>query len=229
MIPIRDCMRPKRFPYVNIGLIIFTVAIFLWELTLSEKELIKVAHTYGLVPVDITLAFKEPGSSLAIWGTLLSSVFLHNGWLHIMGNMLYLWVFGDNVEDRLGHGKYLLFYLAVGVIGGLVQVYSDPYAFNPVIGASGAVAGVLGAYVLSFPRAKVETLVILIIFVTIIRVPAFLFILFWFALQLFNGLAALAHGLTSIAWWAHIGGFLGGLILLLVMRPPAIQSEEIDC
>jgi len=143
--------------------------------------------------------------------------------------MLYLWIFGDNVEDRLGHARYFFFYLAAGALGGAAQVYSDPNLPIPVEGASGAIAGVLGAYLLSFPQAKIKTLIFLVIIVRIVQIPAIWFILIWFGLQLVSGLSSQVEGVAQVAWWAHIGGFLGGIILLWLMRPKPIEGEEIEC
>jgi len=228
MIPIRDCLRPKRYPYVNVSIIVITLLIYLWEATLSQTELMRMANTYGVIPIHISQNIPNSISSMVAWSPLITSIFLHSGWLHVLGNMLYLWVFGDNVEDRLGHWRYLLFYLGAGIIGGLAQVISDPYFTVPVLGASGAIAGVLGAYVVSYPRARVETLIILLFFVTIVKIRAVVFILFWFALQLLNGVASLAGGLSQIAWWAHIGGFLGGIGLLFLLKTDSLASEKED-
>lgn len=227
MIPLRDCLRSKRYPYVNLFLIILTLAIYLWEAILPEKELMRVIHTYAIIPIEINLKIPDSLSALVAWHPLATSMFLHGGWLHVLGNMLYLWVFGDNVEDRLGHGRYLLFYLTAGIIGGLAQVAADPYLTVPVLGASGAVAGVLGAYAVSYPYARVETL--LLPFFFIVRIRALVFILFWFGLQLLNGVASLAGGLNQVAWWAHIGGFLGGIALLFLLKKDTAVSLNEEC
>ncbi|MGI6649210.1 MAG: rhomboid family intramembrane serine protease [Bacillota bacterium] len=230
MIPLRDCLRPKRTPYVNMALILSTTLVFLWEaIYLSSFERMELAHVYGLIPLRISLALEEPGLLLTAGLTFFSSIFLHSGWLHLIGNMLYLWIFGDNVEDRLGHARYFFFYLAAGALGGAAQVYSDPYLPIPVVGASGAIAGVLGAYLLSFPQAKIKTLIILFIIVRIVQIPAIWFILIWFGLQLVSGLSPQVEGVAQVAWWAHIGGFIGGIILLWLMRPKSIEGEEIEC
>ena len=209
MIPLRDCIRSRTYPYVNVFLIGVTLAVYLWEAFLPQKELLALVYAYGLVPARVVEG---------VWLPLLTSIFLHGGWVHVIGNMWYLWVFGDNVEDRLGHFRYLLFYLGAGTIGSAVQVLSNPLSQVPVVGASGAVAGVLGAYLFLFPRARIETLLILFVFITIVQVPAVVFIFFWFLLQLFNGVASLAGGLGQVAWWAHIGGFLGGIFLLFLLK-----------
>lgn len=226
MIPLRDCLRPKRYPYVNVMLIALTLVIYLWEATLSQKELMQVAYNYAIIPIELNLRIPNSFSEIAAWYPLITSVFLHSGWMHVLGNMLYLWVFGDNVEDRLGHGRYLLFYLTAGIIGGMAQVLAEPALTIPVLGASGAVAGVLGAYVISYPRARVEALLPPFF---IVRIRALVFILFWFGLQLLNGVASLAGNLNQVAWWAHIGGFLGGIGLLFLLKTDTYVSLEEEC
>lgn len=226
MIPLRDCLRPKRYPYVNVMLIALTLVIYLWEATLSQKELMQVAYNYAIIPIEFNIRIPNSFSEIVAWYPLVTSMFLHSGWMHVLGNMLYLWVFGDNVEDRLGHGRYLLFYLTAGIIGGMAQVVADPALTIPVLGASGAVAGVLGAYLISYPRARVETLLPPFF---IVRIRALVFILFWFGLQLLNGVASLAGGLNQVAWWAHIGGFLGGIGLLFLLKPDPYVSLEEEC
>jgi membrane associated rhomboid family serine protease len=150
---------------------------------------------------------------------LLTSTFLHGGLLHLLGNMLYLWVFGDNVEDRLGHGGYLLFYLAAGAAGSIAHIISNPQSTIPTIGASGAIAGILGAYLLFFPRARVLTLIPIGFFITTAYVPAPLFLFIWFILQVINvSFAGLTAGAQTVAWWAHIGGFVFGFIFVLQRR-----------
>ncbi|MDH7480254.1 MAG: rhomboid family intramembrane serine protease [Syntrophomonadaceae bacterium] len=229
MIPLRDCLRPRSFPYVNLALILATLGVWVWQTTLSNRELIQLVQLYGAVPARISRSLFAQGDLGALL-PLTTSIFLHGGWVHILGNMLYLWVFGDNVEDRLGHLRYLLFYLGAGIIGGLAQVYFNPGSTTPVVGASGAIAGVLGAYVLSYPRAQIETLLVLVFYITIVRIPAVVFIFFWFALQLLNGVASLGGGVAqTVAWWAHIGGFLGGMLLLLVLAARPAETDETGC
>jgi membrane associated rhomboid family serine protease len=207
-------------------LIALTLVIYLWEATLSQKELMQVAYNYAIIPIELNLRIPNSFSEIAAWYPLITSVFLHSGWMHVLGNMLYLWVFGDNVEDRLGHGRYLLFYLTAGIIGGMAQVLAEPALTIPVLGASGAVAGVLGAYVISYPRARVEALLPPFF---IVRIRALVFILFWFGLQLLNGVASLAGNLNQVAWWAHIGGFLGGIGLLFLLKTDTYVSLEEEC
>ncbi|MBM7854822.1 membrane associated rhomboid family serine protease [Desulfohalotomaculum tongense] len=150
---------------------------------------------------------------------LTTTMFLHGGWFHLLGNMLYLWIFGDNVEDRMGHGRFLIFYLFTGYIATLTHVYSMPHSTVPMVGASGAIAGVLGAYLVLYPRARVLTLLPIGIFINIIRIPAVLFLGFWFFLQVINQVTVSSASTQSVAWWAHIGGFLTGAVLVRFFVP----------
>lgn len=214
MIPLHDDIPSRRYPLVTRLLVAASVLVFLYEVSLGPRELWVVVHRLGVVPI------RYGPEGLAAYGwvllvPLVSSIFLHGGWVHVLSNMLYLWIFGDNVEDRLGHGRFLLFYLLAGVIGNGAHILANPLSRVPAIGASGAIAGVLGAYLVSFPRARVATLVPLGIFLTVVQVPAVLFLFGWFLLQLVSGVAALGvPGTQQVAWWAHIGGFLSGVLLV---------------
>lgn len=216
MIPLRDSLRPLRYPYVNILLIFINIVLFIYQSNLGSEKLLELFLHYGVIPYNY----------LALQGypvlPLFTSAFLHGGWLHLLGNMLYLWVFGDNVEDRMGHLNYLLFYLLTGLVANLAHIAANPQSAVPTIGASGAVAGILGAYFILFPRARVLTLIPLGFFLTTARLPAVLFLFLWFFMQLFNALFAATTNAQMVAWWAHIGGFLagilGGLITLLYQR-----------
>jgi membrane associated rhomboid family serine protease len=212
MIPIKDSPTTRRFPLVNLTLILINILIFFRQLTLTEDELHGFIFSHGLIPANLTAGFLE-GNPAVVLTPLLAYQFMHGGWLHIGSNMLYLWVFGDNIEDRLGHLKYLLFYLLMGIISGLAQVAFDPGSNVPIIGASGAVAGILGAYLVSCPRARVLALVPIFIVFTVAELPAVVFLGFWFLLQLFQGVASIGVD-VSIAWWAHIAGFIGGMTLV---------------
>ncbi len=208
MFPIRDHNPSGRTPYVSRALIALNVFVFLiyWLPAQSEQHLQLFFITWGMRPFEIV-----QGRDLE---TLFTSMFLHGGWMHLGGNMLYLWIFGDNVEDELGHGRFLAFYLACGVAAALAQIAADPYSGIPMVGASGAIAGVLGAYLLMFPRARVDVLVIFFIVFRIFPIPAWLVLGFWFGLQLFSGFAMpLDEG--GVAYWAHAGGFVAGLVLIL--------------
>lgn len=220
MFPIRDHNRSGIVPYVTVTLIVLNSMAFLYELSLGpalERFLLR----YGLVPILVSNFHRIPEIGfLDVAKTFVTSMFLHGGWFHIIGNMWYLWIFGDNVEDRLGHGRFLAFYLACGIAAGLVHYGLNPSSKLPTIGASGAVAGVLGAYFLCFPRARVDILIFFVFFIQIVTVPAAFVLFLWFVLQLFNGAASLGAGTDvggGVAWWAHIGGFLCGALLLRIL------------
>lgn len=222
MIPLKDSTRPRSFPIINYLLIFFNIGVYFKQLQLSPEYLPEFISTYGLIPQKFSLLIM--GISINTFGetvsTLVTSLFLHGGLLHLGSNMLYLWIFGDNVEDRLGHLKYLLFYLFAGSLAGLAHIYSNPHSPVPTIGASGAVAGVLGAYFVTFPKAKILTLVPLGFIITLTHIRAVFFLFIWFILQLFNGLTAMVGGTAHpVAWWAHIGGFIAGALLIRFLKP----------
>jgi membrane associated rhomboid family serine protease len=210
MFPIQDTVRTRSFPIVNWLLIISNVAVFvLLELPLRSGQLNQFVLTYGLVPVR--LVDGQPWSVV----TILTSMFLHGGWLHLISNMWALFIFGDNVEGRMGPGRYLIFYLLGGVVASLTQVVVDPASRLPMVGASGAIAGVLGAYLILFPSARVLTLVPLFILPWFVEVPAFVYLGIWFLLQFLSGVLALDMStMGGVAYWAHIGGFVCGLLLV---------------
>lgn len=214
MIPLRDSTRSRRFPYVNVALIALNIIIFFKELTLSHQELNQVFYVFGVVPAKVNALLNAGAPLIPLVFPFISAMFLHGSWVHIIGNMLYLWIFGDNVEDRLGHFNYLIFYLLAGFAGSIAHIITNPGSQVPIIGASGAIAGVLGAYFLTFPRARILTLVPLFFFITIVEVPAVFFLLFWFLIQLLNGVTSAGVAANSVAWWAHVGGFLAGAILI---------------
>lgn len=219
MIPLRDSVRSGRTPYVNIGLILINVLVFIRQLWLQPYQLNSIYYAYGVIPAEAVNVFYTGAPIGQLMVTFITATFLHGGWFHLIGNMLYLWIFGDNIEERLGHMKYLLFYLLAGVAGSIAHVMANPASNIPVIGASGAVAGVLGAYVLSFPRSRVLALVPVLFFLTVIEVPAIIFIVVWFVIQVFNGVAFLGGTANAVAWWAHIGGFLAGAGLVKLLAP----------
>ncbi|TYO94696.1 rhomboid family intramembrane serine protease [Desulfallas thermosapovorans] len=219
MIPLRDSVKSQSFPIVNLTIIALNVLIYLWEVSMEPYLLNQVYYTFGLVPVEALNAVFTGSSLTPVLVSFVTSTFIHGGWLHVISNMLFLWVFGDNVEDRLGHFKYLLFYLAAGFAGGLAHIISDPVSTVPVVGASGAVAGVLGAYIIAFPRSRILALVPIIIIFTLMEIPAVVFIAIWFILQLFNGVASLGGTADTVAYWAHIGGFIIGAVLIKTMSP----------
>ena len=202
MIPLRDTIPSSRVPLVNYAIIAANVAVFLHETTLGPR-LDEFVYTYGLVPREFAPA------------TLVTSMFLHGGWAHLLGNMLYLYIFGDNVEDRLGHPRYLVFYLLCGVAAAATQALTNPHSNVPMVGASGAIAGVSGAYLLFFPHARVVTILPLFIFLQIVEIPAVFFLAVWFLWQLASGVATLGTRAAAggVAFWAHVGGFVSGMVL----------------
>lgn len=222
MVPLRDDNPTTITPYVTYALIAINVAIFIYEVSLQMSPqtgaLEQFFQTWAVVPRELTASFEGRGNPLE-WVTLFSSQFLHGGFLHVAGNMLFLWIFGNNVEDRLGHIKYLVFYLACGALAALAQWFFSSGSSIPSLGASGAIAGVMGAYILRFPQAKILTLIPLGIFITTFRIPAIFFLGFWFVQQAFYGIVSLGAttniGMESggVAYWAHAGGFVFGAVL----------------
>jgi len=230
VIPLRDENPASRAPVITRALIVINVVFFLYELLIGSN-LRDFMFQWGLVPLRITWALERGTEPVIQAGTpLITSMFLHGGWMHLIGNMWYLALFGDNVEDRLGRLRYLGFYLLAGLAGGLLH-----YAFNlqsriPTVGASGAIAGVLGAYVVAFPRARVITLVPLFPFFQLMALPALVVLGFWFVFQFFTGALSLAWSANAggTAWWGHIGGFVFGAFVMALVgggRRPAPRSE----
>ena len=222
MFPLYDTVRSRKFPLVNLTLILANVLVFLYELQLGPDALKEFIFTWGLIPANV---FSDPQTS---WMTFFSSMFLHGGWFHIINNVWVLFIFGDNVEAGMGKIRYLVFYMLSGVAAGLLQSYILPSSTVPMIGASGAVAGVLGAYLILFPRSRIASLVPILFIFTIVEIPATLFLIFWFLSQLYSGLGALRGGGESgIAWWAHIGGFLFGALMVsfFAVRRRMIESR----
>ncbi len=220
MIPIGDSTRRRTTPYVNVGIIIACVLVFLYELSLSTIDVGRFFQDWGVVPVQLVDWLESP-SVVEEPSTVVTSMFIHGGWLHLIGNMLFLWVFGDNVEDAMGHGRYLVFYLLAGLAATTLQVFIDQESLIPMVGASGAIAGVLGAYLVLYPRATVSVVIPWLWFFGAFPVPAAFLIVFWFLLQLLSGFASLgaASGVTEgIAFWAHVGGFVAGVVLVWVFR-----------
>jgi membrane associated rhomboid family serine protease len=248
MIPLRDYRQSRTFPAVTVALIILNLIVFSYQLTQStqETQLLDVtawqAHgmnfadmprpvyrvrlsprdaftfAYGLVPGEFLSGVDLPPMiSLPIWITLFTSMFLHGGLVHLLGNMLYLWIFGDNVEDAMGHGKFLAFYLLCGMAAAFAQMAVSPHSAVPQIGASGAIAGVLAAYFMLFPYARVLTLIPIFFFIRLVSIPAVVLLGFWFILQVISGASSL--GSTSgVAWFAHIGGFIAGALLVFPFK-----------
>jgi len=213
MIPLKDNVPVTGIPFITLALIVINGYFFYLELTLPDPALIKLIGEYGLVPLRFVKDFASLNIGIATFEPLLTNIFLHGGWMHIIGNMWYLWIFGGSLEYCLGHSRFLLFYIACGLIANLTQIIVDPASSIPVIGASGAISGVLGAYAICFPGAKIKTLIPIIIIFTIVEIPALLFLGLWFFLQLLNGASALSMAGAGIAWWAHIGGFVAGVAM----------------
>ena len=213
MIPLKDDNPTHSLPLITVGIIVVNCLVFIYQLTLSSEGLETFLFRYGAIPgrlVHPNLVDRIPIPSLPFSLTIFSSMFLHGGLIHLAGNMLYLWIFGNNVEDYLGHIKFAGFYLISGFLAAFIHTLTDLDSLVPMIGASGAIAGVLGAYLVLFPRANISTLFIFIIFFKIIKVPAVLILGLWFLIQLVN--AGTAGG--SVAWYAHVGGFLSGVIFI---------------
>lgn len=208
MLPLRDHNPSSRTPFVTYGLIAANVVIFLSYLPLFENEraLMRFFLEWGVVPARL--------SAGEGWQGVLTSQFLHGGWLHLAGNMLFLWIFGDNMEDEWGHLRFLVFYLACGAVAAVLQYAAAPMSFVPMVGASGAIAGVLGGYLLLFPRARVDVFFFFLVFFRIIALPAWVMLGVWFALQLVGGVLSVADQ-GGVAYWAHAGGFVAGMVLTL--------------
>jgi membrane associated rhomboid family serine protease len=213
MFPLYDTVRSRTFPLINLTLIFANIAAFLYEWRMDPATLKEFIFAWGLIPARF---LSDP---FVGWMTIFSSMFLHGGWFHLINNMWVLFIFGANVEARMGKLRYLIFYLLSGVAAALLQTYILPSSLVPMIGASGAVAGVLGAYLILFPRSRIASLVPIFFIFTIVEVPALLYLIFWFASQLYSGLFAMQGGGGSgIAWWAHIGGFVFGLVSVFIFR-----------
>jgi len=217
MIPLRDIIPSRTTPVVTIALITINVLVFLYELSLG-RAVDAFTLYWGLVPAAFS------------WVTVFTSMFLHGGFLHVAGNMLYLWIFGDNVEDRMGHGRFLVFYLLCGVAAALAQTITAPDSVIPMVGASGAIAGVMGAYFVLYPKSRIVTLIPIFFFFQVIEVPAILFLGIWFLMQFLSGLGSIvsvASGSTGgVAFWAHVAGFVAGLSGVVVFRRPERQRVE---
>ena len=218
-VPIFDDNPIQQPPVVTYALIGTCIGAWFWQLAYGAEL---SAFQYGMVPAALFGYLPPAVQPIPPWATLFTSMFLHGGWLHLGSNMLFLWIFGNNIEDLLGRFRYLLLYLASGVVAALLQALTAKYSQIPMVGASGAVAGVLGAYLVTYPRANVHVFVWIVIFFWIVAVPAWVLLGFWFAMQLFSGLGATADE-PGVAFWAHIGGFVGGAVLFLMLRPRRVK------
>jgi membrane associated rhomboid family serine protease len=218
MIPLRDVIPSRTTPVMTITLIMLNVMVFIYQLSLGEDVNNFVLY-FGLIPAAFS------------WVAVFTSMFVHGGFLHVAGNMLYLWIFGDNVEDRMGHGRFLVFYLLCGTAAALVQTILNPDSVVPMVGASGAIAGVMGAYFVLYPRSRIVTLLPFFIFFQVIEVPAIFFLGIWFVMQFLSGVGSIATTVGrepagGIAFWAHVAGFLVGISAVVVFRRPERQRVE---
>lgn len=236
LFPLRDLNPTRRRPAMTWTLIVITSTVYALEVLLHPEHLQQLAYLFGIVPAR----YSHPDWALQVgfpvddYWPFVTSMFLHAGLLHLVGNMWILWVFGDNVEDRMGRWRFLVFYLLCGVGAGLVHWWTNPHSIVPTVGASGAIAGVLGAYIVLYPKARVLTLVLLFFWPITFEVSAFFYLFYWFAIQLLSGTAALLgpEQIGGIAWWAHVGGFAAGVALLPLFvktwRPAAAGGRGYD-
>ena len=239
MFPIRDDNPQVLVPYATLGIIAVNVAVWVFVQGLGAEPMLSGSVCrLGLIPGELlgTLptgtriqlgpaSFCELGATSA-WHTVISSMFMHGGWFHIIGNMWFLWIFGDNVEDSMGHGRFVVFYLLCGIAAAALQVATNVESPIPMVGASGAIGGVMGAYVLLYPRVHVHMLLVLGFYVTTIAVPAIFMLGYWFLLQVISGIGSLDASGGGVAFWAHIGGFAAGAILVLLFRDPALLRRH---
>ncbi|MEO5656262.1 MAG: rhomboid family intramembrane serine protease [Nitrospiria bacterium] len=223
MIPLRDENPTTITPVVTMGLIAANVLVFLYQMSLggSGEELV---YTFGAVP--LALFGGESLSPLPATLTLMTSMFLHGGFMHVGGNMLYLWIFGNNIEDVMGHGRFIVFYLICGVAAAYAHALSAPSSAVPMIGASGAISGVLGAYLLLFPRAQILTLIPLGFFTRLVHIPAMVVLGFWIVIQFLNGTLSVGQAGGGVAWFAHVGGFVAGMALIRVFARPRLTRSR---
>jgi membrane associated rhomboid family serine protease len=218
MIPLRDVIPSRTTPYTTITLIVLNSLVFLYQLSLGD-QVNDFVFTFGLIPAEFS------------WLTVFTSMFLHGGLLHVGGNMLYLWIFGDNVEDRMGHGRFVAFYLLCGIAAALAQAIINPDSPVPMVGASGAIAGVMGAYFVLYPHSRIVTLVPLFVYFQVMEVPAIFFLGIWFVMQLVSGVGTIATAVAGepgggVAFWAHVAGFAAGVTGVIIFRRPERQRVE---
>jgi membrane associated rhomboid family serine protease len=239
MFPIRDENPHFLTPYVTYGIIAINIAAWILVQGMgTDPALVKSVCTLGLIPGDV-LNTLEPGTRFQIgpntWCVLsgtsplytaVTSMFLHGGWLHLLGNMWFMWIFGNNVEDSMGHGRFIAFYLLCGLAAAVAQVVANPMSGIPMVGASGAIGGVMGAYIVLYPRVHVHMLIFLGIFVTTFKVPAIFMLGYWLLIQVIGGLGSIGAMGGGVAFWAHIGGFVGGAVLVLFFRKPELVARH---
>jgi membrane associated rhomboid family serine protease len=223
LFPLKDDNPTTITPYVTVALIAANVLVFFYQLSLGER-LDQFIYQYGAIPAVILGSQTLPADMVAIPATLslFTSMFMHGGFMHIIGNMLYLWIFGNNIEDAMGHVKFILFYFITGLAASMAHLLSDVSSTIPTVGASGAISGVLGAYLLLYPRAQVMTFLMLFYFIRLMYIPAGLVLGFWFLLQIVNSVISGAGG-GGVAWWAHIGGFVAGMALVGIFKKQDVK------
>jgi membrane associated rhomboid family serine protease len=217
VIPLRDNIPSYRTPIVTVGLIAANILVYVNQLMLPPQEAVQFVHLYGLIPLEISGGDLLVPHPVPLYATVFTSMFVHGGLFHLGGNMLYLWIFGDNVEDRIGRLKFLIFYLLSGLAAAATQIWTDPASKIPMVGASGAISGVLGAYLFLFPHARVLTLIPLGFFYRLVEVPALIVLGFWIIVQVLNGVGTLGVQVGGVAWFAHIGGFVAGLGMIVLL------------
>jgi membrane associated rhomboid family serine protease len=228
MIPLRDTIPSRTFPYMTILLIIFNGLVFLFEMSLGEN-LEDFISVFGVIPTNYFQLASEGGLGVITrFFPFVTSIFLHGGWFHVIWNIWFLWIFGDNVEDFFGHTKFLFFFIVYGVLAGFAHVYMNPESTLPTVGASGAIAGVMGAYIFLYPRARILTLIPIFLIFPIIHIPAYVFLGFWFLMQFLSGFASLniSGDYGGVAWWAHIGGFVVGLLTVVFILPRKRRDDS---
>ncbi len=220
MIPLKDENPSNTIPFINVLLIIANTCAFVYQMYFAPGDVQDLFFRLGFIPYEVShLVDLSPENLVPIPFSIFTSMFIHGGWFHLLSNMLYLWIFGDNVEDRLGHVRYLFFYVMCGMLATLVHGFSDPNSTVPSVGASGAIAGVLGAYLYLFPGTRINTLFVVLVFVRIIKLPALIVLGLWILTQILSGFAKYGSQTGGgVAWFAHIGGFFSGLILIVVMK-----------
>ena len=215
MIPLRDNIPSRRTPVMTVGLIAVNILVFLNQAMLPSREAAGFIKLYGLIPLEISSGELLVQHPVPLYATVFTSMFVHGGLFHLGGNMLYLWIFGDNVEDQMGRLKFLVFYLLAGLAAAAAQIWANPASKIPMIGASGAISGVLGAYLFLFPRARVLTLIPLGFFYRLIEIPAMVVLGLWIIVQVLNGAMTLGAQAGGVAWLAHVGGFVAGLVMVI--------------
>lgn len=216
MIPLKDDNPTRITPIVSVSILVVCVAVFLWQFSLGPEAGQRAIYSFGMIPAVLTGQASLPPEMAVVPppGTVLTSMFMHGGWMHLIGNMLYLWIFADNVEDAMGHSRFVVFYIVCGIAAAMAQLALDPSSEIPMVGASGAISGVLGAYLLLHPKAKVLVMIPLGFLTQIVRLPALIVLVLWFGLQLFQQMMAGTGGGGGVAFMAHIGGFVAGMALI---------------